>query len=104
MLNNQLINNFFDLLRFSLGKLNQFKYSQSFDEWGEIYRLAVKQSLVGVCYSGVCRMKRDAKPPRQILLRWAIDAERIKGLNQNLNAASSILTDFFAQKGFQSLR
>lgn len=93
---------FLDLLRNSL-ELGSFACSLSSEEWGEIYRFAVKQSLVGVCYSGVGRIAGDAKPPRQMLLRWALDAERISGLNQKLNAVSTRLTDFFAQKGFQSL-
>lgn len=102
MFDNHLTSAFLDLLRNSL-ELGSFKHSLSSEEWREIYRLAVKQSLVGVCYSGVCRTEGIAKPPRRILLRWALDAERINGLNQKLNGASSVLTGFFAQKGFQSL-
>lgn len=102
MFDNHLTRAFLDLLRNSL-ELGSFKHSLSSEEWREIYCMAVKQSLVGVCYSGVCGTEGIAKPPRQILLRWALDAERINGLNQKLNGASSVLTGFFAQRGFQSL-
>lgn len=99
----QLISVFFDLLRFSLGVSNQFSHSLSEYEWNDVYHIAVKQSLIGVCFSGVCKLAGDFRPPRRLTMRWALDAERIKGLNQKQNETATVLTNKFNQDGFETV-
>ena len=55
------------------------------DEWAEVYAFAVKQCVVGLAYQGVSRLPASKCPPRAILMRWARNAEAIKGHNQLLN-------------------
>lgn len=72
------------------------------DEWAEVYASAVKQCVVGLAYQGVCRLPASKCPPRAILMRWAKNAEAIKGHNQLLNDISARLTATFAAEGFCS--
>ena len=42
---------------------------------------AIRQSLVGVCYQGVCLLPEGSKPPVEIAMQWASEAESIKGIS-----------------------
>lgn len=72
------------------------------DEWAEVYAFAVKQCVVGLAYQGVSRLPASKCPPHAILMRWARNAEAIKGHNQLLNDISARLTTTFAAEGFRS--
>ena len=47
---------FQELVKVSIGDLVCLSHTPSADEWGELYSLAKKQSLVGVCFAGVQRL------------------------------------------------
>ena len=40
---------FFDLIRVAVGTQNCLSHTPTADEWGKLYDMAKKQSLVGVC-------------------------------------------------------
>ena len=46
---------FYQLLRLSLGLSQEFPDGVNADDWRWLYQMAVRQSLVGVCYQGVSR-------------------------------------------------
>ena len=50
---------FFDLIRVALGRKVCLSHSPSACEWGELYAMAKKQSLVGVCFAGVQKLYND---------------------------------------------
>jgi len=72
------------------------------DEWAEVYAFAVQQCVVGLAYQGVCRLPASQCPPRKLVMRWAKNAEAIKGHNLLLNDISARLTATFAAEGFRS--
>ncbi len=72
------------------------------EEWAEVYASAVKQCVVGLAYQGLCRLPASQCPPRKIMMRWARNAEAIKGHNLLLNDLSARLTATFAAEGFRS--
>lgn len=72
------------------------------EEWAEVYASAVKQCVVGLAYQGVSRLPASKCPPRKIMMRWAKNAEAIKGHNLLLNDISARLTATFAAEGFRS--
>ena len=68
MYDKQFINElFFELVRVSVGTAGCLSHSPrstssgqaSADEWGELYTMAKKQSLVGVCFAGVQKLYND---------------------------------------------
>ena len=44
---------FFELMQVALGTRICLSHTPSADEWGELYAMAKKQSLVGICFAGV---------------------------------------------------
>lgn len=47
----------------SLGTRICLSHSPSADEWGELYKMAKKQSLVGVCFAGVQKLQMQRQEP-----------------------------------------
>ena len=69
---------FYKLLRLSSGLTQEFPVDTDDDEWRRMYQTAVRQSLVGVCYNGVCLLAKDQQPPVEIAIQWACEAETIR--------------------------
>ena len=82
--NTRLDDDFFKLLRLSLGLTQELPAKMDAHGWRLLYQMALRQSLVGVCYKGICLLPEDYKPPVEIAMQWACEAESIKGMNELL--------------------
>ena len=72
---------FYKLLRLSLGLTQEFPIDVDADGWRRLYQTAIRQSLVGVCYQGVCLLPEGSKPLaalRDGVHRIAADASVIR--------------------------
>jgi len=87
------------LLRLSIGLMQAFPIDMDADGWLRLYQTAERQSLLGICYKGVCLLPEGSKPPMEIAMLWASDAETIRGLNELLYQEAARLTRVFAEKG-----
>ena len=81
---------FFSLIRLSLGTSKDFPRQLLAEEWAELYRLSVKQSLIGVCFVGVRRYlefySNDAPPmPKSLYFKWLGAATQIQQRNEWMN-------------------
>ena len=47
---------FFELLQVAIGNRDELSRILSAREWNELYEIAKKQSLMGVCFAGVRRL------------------------------------------------
>jgi hypothetical protein len=83
-MNHQEEQQFYKLLRLSLGLTQEFPVEVDADGWRRLYQTAIRQSLVGVCYHGVCLLPEGSKPPVEIAMQWVSEAESIKGMNELL--------------------
>ena len=52
---------FFEVIRIAIGNQLCLSNTPSADEWGELYAMAKKQSLVGICFAD--RMCREVTLP-----------------------------------------
>lgn len=93
---------FYKLLRLSLGLTQEFPVEVDADGWRRLYQTAIRQSLVGVCYQGVCLLPEGSKPPVEIAMQWASEAESIKGMNELLYQEAARLTWEFEEKGHRT--
>ena len=93
---------FYKLLRLSLGLTQEFPVEVDADGWRRLYQTAIRQSLVGVCYQGVCLLPECSKPSVEIAMQWASEAESIKGMNELLYQEAAQLTREFEEKGHRT--
>lgn len=83
---------FFELLRLSIGNQESLTRYPSPKEWSELYKIALKQSLVGICFIGVRRFIEvsqqdydDAGPPMKIYHQWLGLTLSIQQRNELMN-------------------
>ena len=93
---------FYKLLRLSLGLTQEFPVDVDANGWRRLYQTAIRQSLVGVCYQGVCLLLEGSKPPLEMAMQWATEAESIKGMNELLYQEATRLTREFEEKGHRT--
>ena len=59
---NDINTTFFELIQVAIGTRICLYQTPSADEWGELYAMAMKQSLVGVCFAGVQKASPQPSP------------------------------------------
>lgn len=106
-------NLFFELIRVSLGTQECLSRTPSKGDWGKMFMLARKQSMVGICFSGVQKicagffdeseaMKRWNCPQQGYLL-WMELAVKILKKNEEMNKHTEEVQEFFRSKGCPTL-
>ena len=90
------------LLRAALGAGGLPIEGYSDEEWAAVHRLAQEQTVTGVAWQAVKQLTADQRPPLELLLTWAAEAERIIGMNRRLDEACRQLTALFASQGRRS--
>lgn len=94
---------FFDLIQVAIGCRVCLSHSPSADEWGELYAMAKKQSLVGVCFAGVQRLQGQAQTPEEMLyLTWMGMAAKIQQRNEEVNRQCVDLQKRLSADGLRS--
>ena len=94
---------FFDLIKVSIGKAGCLSHSPNAEEWGELYAMAKKQSLVGVCFAGVQRLQQQQQePPEMLYLTWMGMAAKIQQWNEAVNRQCVNLQKRLAADGFRN--
>jgi len=93
---------FYQLMRLSLGLTHEFPVEADADGWQRLYQTAIRQSLVGVCYKGMCQLPEGSKPPVEIAMQWASEAEGIRGMNELLYQEAARLTREYEAKGHRT--
>ena len=93
---------FFELIRVALGTQDALTAVPSADEWGGIYELARKQTLIGVCFSGVERLPKEQRPPKELILHWWAITRQIEGQNRVMGERTKETTKFFRSHGFKT--
>lgn len=74
---------FFELIQVTIGARSYLSHTPSADEWGELYVMAKKQSLVGVCFAGVQKLVEQQQTPEEMLyLTWMGMAAKIQQRNE----------------------
>lgn len=94
---------FFELIRVALDNVSCLSRSPSESEWGILYALAKKQSLVGVCFAGVQKLQvQQQSPPEMLYLQWMGMAAKIQQRNEVVNRQCADLQNRLADCGFRN--
>ena len=77
---------FFELIRVAISTQDTLTRAPSAQEWKQLYDMAKRQSLVGICFAAVQRLAEDERPPEMLYLSWLGMAAKIQQRNEILNA------------------
>lgn len=70
---------FYELLQVSVGQLDCLSRGPSTEEWLELYQLAQRQAVAGVCYKGVERLfEFGLRAPQDVSIDWMSEAEEVR--------------------------
>ena len=90
----------YDILRIAIGQQGSLSVEPTDEQWHEVFRIAVQQTLVGVLFPAVERLSAEQRPPREILLKWYALTEKITQTNKVLNDRAVKTEAFFTKNGF----
>lgn len=77
---------FYELIRVALGNAVCLSHTPNTDEWGMLYAMAKKQSLVGICFAGVQKLQAQQQcPPEMLYLQWMGMTAKIQQRNEVVN-------------------
>lgn len=97
---NDIATLFFQLLQISLGIREKLDIAPTPSDWLEIFTMSKKQSLTGVCFSGVERLPKEQSPGEDLIMEWMGEAVKVQRRNQKINEVCLELSTSFDNKGF----
>lgn len=80
---------FFALIRLAIGRQSASSFDGVRICWTDVYELAKKQALQGICFAGIEKLPEASRPELGLLLRWIAVSEHIR--QDNILADSRIL-------------
>ena len=92
----------FALLRAGLKIDDAFAYTPSAEDWRWLHAEAGRQSVTGVAFAGLERANSSQKPPLDLLMRWAAEAQNIKRLNIAFDIEAKRMTELIDGLGMRS--
>lgn len=99
---------FFELIRVAIGNAENLSHLPSCEEWKELYEIAKKQSLVGVCFAGLQRLGADAEGgsarigmSEMLYLTWMGMAAKIQQRNEVVNQQCTELGKRLEAEGYR---
>lgn len=100
---------FFELIRVAIGTQNNLSQLPSQEEWKQIYDLAKKQSLVGICFAGLQRLGADADEGFERIgmsetqyLVWLGMSANIQRKNKLVDKQCAVLQAKISKDGYRS--
>lgn len=98
MLNNNVINALFSLLRSAIWErpienLNHFPLKET--EWKTLFDISIEQTIDGIIYDGVQNLPPELFPPREIMLTWVVRINKIEESNKQMNFCIQEQVSFF---------
>jgi len=102
------MNLFFELLQVSIGSKDKLSSVPSATEWEELYTLAEKHAVIGVCFNGIqilykYQSNQVSNLPIKLKMKWLGLTANIQIKNKLLNQRAKEVTEMFAEGGFHSV-
>lgn len=84
----------FDLIRIALGTKQELSYSPSAIEWYKLFNLAAKQTIIGICFAGVQKLRKEGSRciealPSTLFLKWLSNTAQIQQRNELMDRLSA---------------
>lgn len=104
---------FLELLQVSLGKRSSLSHIPSLYEWVGLYKLSQKQSVLGVCFTGLQYIMGSTGPilsrlstiamPKPVYDKWIVAAALIQQKSESHKRALKELAEFLCGKGYRAI-
>lgn len=91
---------FLELIHVALGRREELGHAPSADEWADLYREAVRQTMAAVLFAGISRLPAEQRPPRTLLLQWFALTERTREMNRRMNSETVRVCGELERAGF----
>ena len=93
---------FFALIRVSIGRQERLSHTPTEMEWRQLYALAEKQALIGVCFTGVQRLQKLGYDiPMDLYMKWLGMAAKIQQRNELMNRRCVEVQRMLAKEGMR---
>lgn len=93
---------FFELLQVAVGNRTELSHAPDAKEWREMYDIACRHAIVGICADGIDTLPQGQQPPKDIAMRWAMMTVGIENQNKRLNRQAIKIQEKFRKAGFRS--
>lgn len=95
---------FYELIQVALGVRPCLTRTPNETEWGELYKIAKNQSLVGVCFAGVQKLlTQKREPPEMLYFTWMGMAAKIQQKWEQHEAFIGRLAGFYEKHGIDMM-
>lgn len=94
------IDDFFQIVRLSIGTTDHFEGPLSIDEWRELFEMSKKQSLAGVCFEGIQRLSANQFHDEDLTMDWMGESVKIARENKKLDSQVATVTRKLEHSGF----
>ena len=94
-------NLFYELIRLSLG-ISKDKFQIEEKDWTLIYKLAERQALLGICFSGVSQLAKFSEKtcPKNLYMKWLAIAVKIQQRNNFMDKKCAEIYGKLNREGF----
>ena len=95
---------FFELIQVAIGRRERLSHTPTEMEWRELYAMAEKQAVIGICFCGVQRLPKEqiVEMPVQLKMQWFALAESVKQRNDLMNRRCVEVQRILAKEGMES--
>lgn len=94
---------FFELIQVAIGRRERLSHTPTEMEWRELYAMAEKQAVIGICFCGVQRFQRLGYDiPMDLYMKWLGMAAKIQQRNEVVNAQCVEVQQMMEKAGFRT--
>ena len=94
---------FFELIQVAIGRRERLSHTPTEMEWRELYAMAEKQAVIGICFCGVQRFQRLGYDiPMDLYMKWLGMAAKIQQRNEVVNAQCVEVQQMIEKAGFRT--
>ena len=94
---------FFELIRVALGTQEQLSVTPTDQEWDDIFKQSRKQTIVGVCFTGLEKLPAQQRPYSDLVVSWYAYNGKTEKKSRLLDERTDEVLTFFRSNGFQAV-
>ena len=101
-------NLFFELVRVAIARQDELSRVPTTKEWRSLYDMAERQTLIGICFAGVQRLRKRESPgvsnlPQDLFMKWLGVVARIQQRNGYMDKCCTDVQKLFESRNLHCL-